>query len=68
MASPRKALVIGEDTRSFLATVRSLGRGGIEVHAAPFTFQSPALRSRYISKTALAAILSWGWLGMASGI
>jgi protein-tyrosine-phosphatase/predicted ATP-grasp superfamily ATP-dependent carboligase len=50
MGSPRKALVIGDDTRSFLATVRSLGRGGIEVHAAPFTVQSPALRSRYISK------------------
>lgn len=47
----RSALVIGDDTRGFLATVRSLGRGGIEVHAAPFTFRSPALRSRYISKT-----------------
>ena len=46
----RTALVIGDDTRGFLATVRSLGRGGVEVHAAPFTFQSPALRSRYISK------------------
>ena len=51
MHTPRKALVIGDDTRSFLTTVRSLGRGGIEVHAAPFAFQSPALRSRYISKT-----------------
>jgi protein-tyrosine-phosphatase/predicted ATP-grasp superfamily ATP-dependent carboligase len=50
MNGPRKALVIGDDTRSFLATVRSLGRGGIEVHAAPFAIQSPALRSRYISK------------------
>ena len=47
----RTALVIGDDTRGFLATARSLGRGGIEVHAAPFTFQSPALKSRYISKT-----------------
>ena len=51
MGSPKKALVIGDDTRSFLATVRSLGRSGVEVHAAPFAFQSPALRSRYISKT-----------------
>ena len=51
MDNPRKVLVIGDDTRSFLATVRSLGRGGIEVHVAPFTLQSPALRSRYISKT-----------------
>jgi protein-tyrosine-phosphatase/predicted ATP-grasp superfamily ATP-dependent carboligase len=51
MHKPRKALVIGDDTRSFLATVRSLGRGGVEVHAAPFSFRSPALTSRYISKT-----------------
>ena len=50
MRAPRNALVIGDDTRSFLATVRSLGRGGVEVHAAPFSFQSPALKSRYISK------------------
>jgi protein-tyrosine-phosphatase/predicted ATP-grasp superfamily ATP-dependent carboligase len=47
----RTALVIGDDTRGFLATVRSLGRSGIGVHAAPFSFQAPALRSRYISKT-----------------
>jgi protein-tyrosine-phosphatase/predicted ATP-grasp superfamily ATP-dependent carboligase len=45
----RKVLVFGDDTRSFLATVRSLGRGGLEVHAAPFRFQAPALKSRYIS-------------------
>ena len=50
MYNLRKALIIGDDTRSFLATVRSLGRGGIEVHAAPFNFQSPALTSRYIKK------------------
>ena len=50
MNSMGKALVIGDDTRAFLATVRSLGRGGIEVHAAPFNLQSPALKSRYISK------------------
>jgi len=31
----RKALVLGDDTRSFLTIVRSLGRQGIEVHAAP---------------------------------
>ena len=51
MDGPPKALVIGDDTRSFLATVRSLGRGGIEVHAVPFIVRSPALRSRYIAKT-----------------
>ncbi len=42
-------LVFGDDTRSFLATVRSLGRRGITVHAAPANFRSPALRSRYIA-------------------
>ena len=43
-----KVLVFGDDTRSFLAIVRSLGRRGIIVHAAPANFRSPALRSRYI--------------------
>jgi len=43
-----KVLVIGDDTRSFLATVRSLGRQGLEVHAAPFDFGSPALESAYV--------------------
>jgi protein-tyrosine-phosphatase/predicted ATP-grasp superfamily ATP-dependent carboligase len=45
----RKALVLGEDTRSFLAVLRSLGRAGMEVHAAPMDFTSPALRSRYLA-------------------
>ncbi len=44
-----KVLVVGDDTRSFLATVRSLGRQGIVVHAAPTDFRSPALASRYIA-------------------
>jgi protein-tyrosine-phosphatase/predicted ATP-grasp superfamily ATP-dependent carboligase len=44
----RKALVLGDDTRSFLATVRSLGREGAEVHVAPSDFLSPSLKSRYI--------------------
>jgi predicted ATP-grasp superfamily ATP-dependent carboligase len=44
-----KVLVLGDDTRSFLAIVRSLGRQGITVHAAPANFRSPALRSRYIA-------------------
>ena len=47
---PAKVLIIGDDTRSFLASVRSLGRQGIEVHAAPYTLGSPALASKYISK------------------
>lgn len=54
MAAPverrSKALVLGDDTQSFLATVRSLGRQGIEVHAAPFNFSSPSLTSRFISR------------------
>jgi len=45
-----KVLVLGDDTRSFLAIVRSLGRRGIEVHAAPFDFTAPALHSRYIAR------------------
>lgn len=40
---------MGDDTRGFLATVRSLGRQGIAVHAAPFDFRSPALSSKYIA-------------------
>src|SRR5882724_6339571 len=47
----RKALVLGDDTRSFLTIVRSLGRQGIEVHAAPLDFGSAALRSRYLART-----------------
>ena len=44
-----KVLVLGDDTRSFLATVRSLGRQGVAVHVAPANFRSPALLSRYIA-------------------
>lgn len=44
-----KALVFGDDTRSFLAVVRSLGRGGIEVHAAPADLTSPSLHSRFVA-------------------
>jgi protein-tyrosine-phosphatase/predicted ATP-grasp superfamily ATP-dependent carboligase len=50
LTSSRKALVIGDDTRSFLATVRSLGRQGLEVHVAPNDLGAPALRSKYISR------------------
>jgi predicted ATP-grasp superfamily ATP-dependent carboligase/protein-tyrosine-phosphatase len=48
MRAGDKVLVLGDDTRSFLATVRSLGRQGLEVHVAPFDFTAPSLRSRYI--------------------
>ena len=45
-----KVLVLGKDTRSFLSAVRSLGRQGIEVHAAWCTPGLPELRSRYLSR------------------
>ena len=45
-----KVLVLGDDTRSFLTIVRSLGRRHIEVHAAPANFSSLALKSRYIAR------------------
>jgi predicted ATP-grasp superfamily ATP-dependent carboligase len=44
-----RVLVLGDDMRIFLAVVRSLGRAGKEVHAAPFNWHSPALKSKYIS-------------------
>ena len=44
-----RVLVFGDDMRIFLAVVRSLGRAGIEVHAAPFNWHSPALKSKYVS-------------------
>ncbi len=46
----QKALVLGSDNRSFLSVVRSLGRGGIEVHVAWYQPGDPAARSRYIAK------------------
>jgi len=45
-----RILVIGEDTFAFLATVRSLGRAGVEVHVAWCPMDAPALRSRYVKK------------------
>jgi predicted ATP-grasp superfamily ATP-dependent carboligase len=47
--APGRVLVFGDDMRIFLAVVRSLGRSGKEVHAAPFNWYAPALRSRYIA-------------------
>ena len=43
-----KVLVLGHDTRAFLAVIRSLGRGGVEVHVAWHDPHGPASRSRYI--------------------
>ena len=45
----QRVLVFGDDTKAFLAVVRSLGRRGIEVHAAPTDFAGAALKSRYIA-------------------
>ncbi|MCA2018009.1 ATP-grasp domain-containing protein [Vibrio tritonius] len=43
------ALVLGEDTRSFLSVVRSLGRAGYEVHVVCYDQTSPALASKYVT-------------------
>jgi predicted ATP-grasp superfamily ATP-dependent carboligase len=50
MTKQKKILVFGNDMRIFLAVVRSLGRSGKVVHAAP-NEKSPALYSRYIATT-----------------
>ncbi len=44
-----RALVLGSDTRSFLAVVRSLGRSGLEVHVAWCPLQSVSLSSKYVA-------------------
>src|SRR5215212_4075268 len=46
---PERVLLLGDDLRAFLAIARSLGRRGVEVHAAPSDFSSPALQSRFIA-------------------
>jgi protein-tyrosine-phosphatase/predicted ATP-grasp superfamily ATP-dependent carboligase len=49
--APRgKALVLGQDERSFLSVVRSLGRHGVEVHVAWCPATAPAARSRHIAR------------------
>src|SRR5688500_5877658 len=48
---PERVLLLGDDLRAFLAIARSLGRRGVEVHAAPSDCSSPALKSRYIAAT-----------------
>ncbi len=55
----RKVLVFGDDTRSFLTIVRSLGRAGWEVHAAPLDHTAPALRSCYLTRVHALP----GWIG-----
>jgi len=46
----RRVLVLGEDTLSFLATIRSLCRFGLEVHVAWCPLDAPALQSRYVKQ------------------
>src|SRR5262245_43028472 len=45
-----KVLILGADSRSGLATIRSLGRGEIEVHAASPRFDPATLRSHYLHR------------------
>lgn len=45
----QRVLVLGDDAKAFLGVVRSLGRQGLVVHAAPSDFSAPALKSRYIA-------------------
>ncbi|MDC8830345.1 arsenate reductase/protein-tyrosine-phosphatase family protein [Alteromonas gilva] len=44
------ALVLGEDTRSFLSVIRSLGEMGIFVDVVCYDQTSPALKSKWINK------------------
>lgn len=44
----KTVLVLGEDTRSFLSVIRSLGKAGMQVDVVGFANNSPALASRYI--------------------
>ena len=45
-----KALVIGEDTRSFLSVIRSLGQMEVVVDVVCYDRTSPSLTSKYINK------------------
>ncbi|HYV35012.1 MAG TPA: hypothetical protein VE988_04855 [Gemmataceae bacterium] len=45
---PQKALVLGTDSRVLLSVIRSLGRGGVQVHVAADAPDYAALRSRYV--------------------
>lgn len=45
-----KILVLGNDCRSFLTVIRSLGRAGLTVHTAWAPAGHAALRSRYVSR------------------
>ncbi|MDC0609962.1 ATP-grasp domain-containing protein [Vibrio sp.] len=44
----KSVLILGEDTRSFLSVIRSLGTAGYDVHVVCYDKLSPALDSQYI--------------------
>ena len=45
-----RVLILGQDTNAFLATIRSLGRCGLDVHVAWCPLDAAALRSRYVKE------------------
>jgi predicted ATP-grasp superfamily ATP-dependent carboligase len=45
-----KALVLGTDSRILLSVVRSLGRGGVQVHVAAHEVDEVALASRFLHR------------------
>src|SRR5262245_32861757 len=47
-ASTRHVLVLGDNDRAGLATVRSLGRAGMNVHLVAFEPSAGTRRSRYV--------------------
>ncbi|MBK8914782.1 MAG: hypothetical protein IPM64_09340 [Phycisphaerales bacterium] len=49
-APTRSVLVLGHDSRAYLAIIRSLGRAGLAVHVGWHRPDSVALRSRYVAK------------------
>lgn len=51
MTRSGRVLVFGDDDRSLLAVVRSLGRTGLEVHVAGCPPECHTLRSRYVART-----------------
>lgn len=46
----KKVLVLGHHTPSFLSVIRSLGRGGVQIHVAWYKVDSIAIYSKYVFK------------------
>ncbi|WP_412971976.1 hypothetical protein [Glaciecola sp. MF2-115] len=46
----KKVLVLGEDTRSFLTVIRSLGKQGYLVDVVCYDKKSPSLHSKYVNR------------------